>query len=97
MMKKGILYLLPFFALTQIGATNAVTQVDKVSFATYKAPMTGVVAVSRSKDSLQVMKTLKRPISGRNRMVRQNAVADVPRAGRNVRRVAHGKKLLKRR
>lgn len=98
MMKKGMFYLLPLLALTQIGASNATLQVEKSSLITVKAPMTGVVGVSSSKDSLQVINTLPRPLSGRNRMARGNVVVGVPpRAGRNVRKIAHGRQLIKRR
>ena len=97
MMKKGMFYLLPLLALTQIGASNATLQVEKNSLIAVKAPMVGVAGVSRSKDSLQVINTLPRPLSGRNRIARGNIAAGVPRAGRNVRKIAHGRKLLKRR
>jgi hypothetical protein len=97
MMKKGMFYLLPLLALTQIGASNATSQVEKGSLIAVKAPMIGEARVSRSKDSLQVINTLPRPLSGRNKIARGNIAAGVPRAGRNVRRIAHGKQLIKRR
>ncbi|PWQ96196.1 hypothetical protein [Leucothrix arctica] len=97
MMKKGMFYLLPLLALTQIGASNATLQVGKDSLLTVKVPMIGTVVEHHGKDSPIVMNTLPRPLSGRNRIARGSLIASKPRAGRNVRRIAHGKKLLKRR
>ena len=97
MMKKGMFYLLPLLALTQIGASNATLQVEKSSALTIKAPMIGAVREGRGKDLPKIMKTLARPLSGRNRIASNGLAANVPRAGRNVRRIAHGKQLLQRR
>lgn len=94
-MKKGMFYLLPLLAITQIGASNATSQVERSSLTTVKTPV--VAVASSSTDSLQVMKTLPRPLSGRNKLARDKLLPNVPRAGRNVRRIAHGKQLLKRR
>jgi len=52
MMKKGMFYLLPLIALTQIAASNAAVQVDRGSLIAVKAPVTGTVIGSRSKKLL---------------------------------------------
>ena len=99
-MKKGIFYLLPLVALTQLGASNASMQVENNSLLTVKAPVSGVVTEHHGKKDLPnvINKTPTVPVSGRNRIARRALVVGVPpRAGRNVRFFANGRKLIKRR
>jgi len=99
MMKKGIFYLLPLLALTQLGASNASLQVEKNSLLTVKAPVSGPVIEHHGKKDLPsaIYKTPAVPISGRNRIARRVLVVGAPpRAGRNVRYFANGRKLIKR-
>ena len=96
-MKKGMFYLLPLLALTQIGASNGTLQVEKGSHVV-KSPRIGETRVNRGTDLPKVMKTLPRTIEGRNRIARRTIAAGLPtRAGRNVRRsIAPSRVLLKR-
>lgn len=90
-MRKGLLYLLPIVALTQMGASVPDLRADHDSI------NNRIIAEEGRKDAPTVGDVEKnpRPIAGRNR-VGNNEVFDVPRAGRNVTRIPGGRVLVPR-
>lgn len=90
-MRKGLLYLLPIMALTQMGASVPDLRADHDSI------NNRIITDESRKDAPTVGDTEKspRPIAGRNG-AGHNRVFDVPRAGRNVTRIPGGRVLVPR-
>ena len=79
-MNKGMFYCLPFLALTQVAASNALPRVEVTTL--FK-----VAEVAEASDSTTVKApklTVANPISGRNANVSPLVKIFKPRAGRNA-------------
>lgn len=89
-MNKGMFYCLPFLALTQVAASNALPQLEVASL--FNKVESSSVKMKAPKP------TVVKPISGRNANVSSMIKIFKPRAGRNARLLkGRNLKLIKRR